>query len=267
MHRIGYRVVICQAPVLRSVFDLIRSSYLRPILASVDEASTLLHAHPKSTAVVYLCSPQNPTGAVLHVDDVGSLIADVQRTASAVVIDSVYDSYCFTRSLDVRDYGRLPPASVTFVNSMSKNYGAPGIRIGWLVGNSDLIGQLIVRQEYESIAVNGLGQAAAIDLLDAGNSELIARVADGRSQVQDWWLARGNYPELRIDGGTQAALPVLASTDPEKLADDLMLRHDVVVSSSANYRGVSYPFLRLPLGVPRARLDTILSAYDQVHQE
>ena len=88
--------------------------------------------------VVWLCSPNNPTGVSLK----ASLIADAVKTADAyggfVVLDEAYAAFVQAR--------KQPPerlnagANLIIVRSMTKDFGIPGLRLGYITAEPELIG-------------------------------------------------------------------------------------------------------------------------------
>ena len=85
-------------------------------------------------ALVYFCSPNNPTGAVATKTQLASLVAAVREKGSLIIFDSAYSAY-------IRDPG-LPRSIFEIegarecaieVNSFSKPIGFTGVRLGWTI--------------------------------------------------------------------------------------------------------------------------------------
>jgi len=258
--------VICQAPVFRAVGEQLASLVSRVEFVSLASRSGRdlsalagsLQSH--NIAAVYLDSPNNPTGDVLSVDQLEGLHSLCNSTGAILIADIVYADFLLTSEPfvhpavgDANRWNRL-----FVVNSVSKAYAAPGLRIGWVLSSPSNIQMLASCLERESIAVSRFGQLYAAQLLEHGNEALIATVRRGAEVVAE--LAAGMPgAELRTaDGGTQFLLE-LADLDAEWLADHLLRSHRLLVATSANCIAGGRPHLRLPLGHPPEDLAAALS--------
>ena len=88
------------------------------------------------TQLVFLCNPNNPTGALL---DSNRLQRFIKGTNALVVVDEAYIDFARTESLiaTVNEYPNL-----IVVRTLSKAYGLAGARLGVAVGNPKIIGWL-----------------------------------------------------------------------------------------------------------------------------
>jgi aspartate/methionine/tyrosine aminotransferase len=95
----------------------------------LDELESLLRA---DTAMVYVNTPHNPTGSHMSPAVFERLIEILRERGVALLSDEVY------RGLEHDPRARLPAACDVYdralsLNTVSKSYGLPGLRIGWLV--------------------------------------------------------------------------------------------------------------------------------------
>lgn len=172
------------------------------------------------TRVVIVCSPNNPTGAVVTAADFERLIAAVPPDL-LVVLD---EAYCeFVQRGDGPDSPvdgdtvvcRHP--NVVVLRTFSKAWGLAGLRVGYALGAADVLNA--ARACSITFSVSDLAQAAALISLDH-EDELLQRVqalAARRDQVwrrlteQGWTVPRpfGNFVWLPTGDGTDQAAAVL----------------------------------------------------------
>lgn len=150
-----------------------------------DELNALVT--PRTRAVV-ICNPNNPTGARLEEVFVDAVCRAAARVGAWVISDEIYRGAerlaDDTPSAWDRGYER---AVVT--SGLSKAYGLPGLRIGWVAGPPDLISELWAVHDYTSIAPGALNDRLARIALDpAARERIIARTRA---------IIRANYPLVR----------------------------------------------------------------------
>ena len=82
------------------------------------------------TKYVSITLPHNPTGVTMSEADLRSLVGLVERAGCRLLVDETYREMTFGEPLPVA--ATLSPRAIS-VSSLSKTYGIPGIRSGWLV--------------------------------------------------------------------------------------------------------------------------------------
>jgi beta-methylarginine biosynthesis bifunctional aminotransferase len=163
-----------------------------------------------------------------------------------LVVDQVYDSFFEVGCPPISPLIAAADWRYLFaVNSLSKNYGAPGLRTGWVISASQNITKLGATLERECVAVAGPSQEAAALLLRRGNQALIQAVKR-RKQIIAQHLAC--LPMIRYcvpEGGVQfyAKLPV---DDIEAFADFAMLKFRLILTTAGNFAGATGPYIRIP---------------------
>ncbi len=92
-------------------------------------------------AVIYLCSPNNPTGAVYNRDGLTSWVDYANKTGSLIIFDSAYEAYIPKERRDVpRSIFEIPGARTCAVEvcSLSKTAGFTGTRCAWTIIPTEL---------------------------------------------------------------------------------------------------------------------------------
>ncbi|NMH68830.1 histidinol-phosphate transaminase [Bacillus sp. RO3] len=122
------------------------------------QLSKMLEEVDETTSVVWLCSPNNPTGEYIRREELVSFLDEVPSHV-LVVLDEAYYEYVVAE--DYYDSLELlktyPQLLVT--RTFSKAYGLAGFRVGFGVANEEVIGKLEpIREPFNN---NALGQGAA----------------------------------------------------------------------------------------------------------
>ncbi|GAB2740750.1 histidinol-phosphate transaminase [Salinifilum aidingensis] len=146
------------------------------------DLEAILSAITPRTRVVFVCTPNNPTGTALSP---GALEAFLDRVPEHVLValDEAY--FEFDDATDAIDGVALALRrdNVLALRTFSKAYGLAGLRVGYAVGPERVVEA--VRKVCIPFSVNALAQAAALACVDAGE-ELGARcgeVVGERSRV------------------------------------------------------------------------------------
>lgn len=120
-------------------------------------ASKLLEASDEHTKLIFLCSPNNPTGNNLCRQEVITLINDFQ---GLVVVDEAYIDFSNEPSLS-KELERYP--NLIVLQTLSKAWGCAAIRLGMAFASAEIIGILNkIKYPYN---VNRLTQQEAIQMM------------------------------------------------------------------------------------------------------
>lgn len=168
------------------------------------------------TRLIFVCNPNNPTGALVTTGELDAFLARVPEDI-LVVVDEAYVH--FNRNPDTADgidfFRRYP--NVAVLHTFSKAYGLAGLRIGYAIAQPDIAANL--RRASLPFGVTDLAQRAAVASLDA-EAELAERVdtiVAERARVIDGLRALGwqvadsfaNFVWLRTGVHTDAVNAVL----------------------------------------------------------
>ena len=165
-----------------------------------DELRQLVEQHrPK---LISLTTPHNPTGAMLSAGDLHLVAELAEKYDSYVLVDETY-----------RDLAHilLPPLAATIsnrfisVSSMSKTYGLPGIRIGWLVcKNKRLMETLLAAKEQIFICNSVVDEEIAYQTLLKKQQLLPPIIADIKNKLAlltNWLKTEPMLDCVLPDGG------------------------------------------------------------------
>lgn len=139
--------------------------------------------------VIYLCSPNNPTGTVLSRAAVERV---VERAPGIVIIDEAYAE--FASGPGFLDLARTRP-NVLVTRTFSKAYGLAGMRVGWAVGAPALVAE--VEKARGPYMLTALSEAMAVAVLTEDQDWVKARAreaVDNRERLREELLALGLRP-------------------------------------------------------------------------
>ncbi len=149
---------------------------LRPD-GSHDVKAMLAAAKARPTGLLYVCSPNNPTGTVTSRDDVAWLLAN-QPAGTAMLLDEAYIHFC-----DEPPGADLVAAAkeVVVLRTFSKIYGMAGLRAGFAMARPDLLQRVA---SYKAGAMPATAMAAARAMLE--DPQLVPeRKASNRKRRED----------------------------------------------------------------------------------
>ncbi len=119
---------------------------------------------PKAKLLV-LSFPNNPTGAIMNREDLLPIAEFVVKHDLLVLADDIYSDLTYDGTHV--SFASLPGMHdrTLFVSGFSKSYAMTGWRIGYVAGNSDLIGGMTRIHQYTMLCAPIMGQIAAIEAL------------------------------------------------------------------------------------------------------
>jgi Aspartate/tyrosine/aromatic aminotransferase len=156
-----------------------------------------LDAHPR-TAVAIVNHPSNPAGAGASADALAAVAAACEERGVLLVSDEVYrELYLGTKQpslAEVTSYGVV-------TGSVSKAWGAPGLRVGWAIGDEEILEAARLVHNNMVSCVPRPSQEAALALLEESGSILPA----ARAEIRRRWDALSGA--LKAELGVSAKVP------------------------------------------------------------
>jgi aspartate/methionine/tyrosine aminotransferase len=171
------------------------------------------------TKVIAICNPNNPTGARLTASELNDISRIAARTGAWVISDEIYRGAELDHAETPTFFGRYDRAIIT--SGLSKAFGLPGLRIGWVVGPPGLIEDLWGVHDYTSIAPGAVNDRLARVALAPARRELILARTRG--------IVGANYPIVRR--WIEKRAPKLEHTPPEAGAIVFVRYHHAINST------------------------------------
>ena len=111
------------------------------------------------TRMVYVSNPNNPTGAVLSEASMRRIVGRCETVGAWLLADEVYRGAEVSGPLTMSFWGMSDRVIVT--SGLSKAWGIPGVRIGWIVGPKDLIAECWSQHDSLTICPGKLSDRVA----------------------------------------------------------------------------------------------------------
>jgi hypothetical protein len=155
--------------VPRSLQAPVRTFRLRPERQWEPDWDEFERAVTPRTRLVYLSNPNNPSGAVLSDEAMRRIVGRCEDTKTWLLADEVYLGAELEGERTRSFWGMSDKVIVT--SGLSKAYGIPGVRIGWIVGPPALVATCWSQHDYLTIGPNKLSDMVARVAVQAENRE------------------------------------------------------------------------------------------------
>jgi aspartate/methionine/tyrosine aminotransferase len=242
----------------------LRAFHLREERGWAPDLDELNDAVSEKTNLIAVCNPNNPTGYILTEEEMDDTVAAAARVGAWLLADEVYSgAERLTDTQTPSFWGRYD--KVLAMGSLSKAYGLPGLRIGWVVGPMDTVDAIWARHEYTTISATTLSnRLAAIALSPKVRPRLIQRARDYIRRgfpILDGWLEshQGVFTLVPPQAAAIAFPRYHLDVNSTELVERLMREQSVFIVPGDHF-GLDH-YLRISFGLPphylRAGLDRI----------
>lgn len=212
------------------------------------------------TRAIVVTNPNNPTGAILEDGEMREIVAAADRVGAWLVADEVYIGAELEGERTPSFWGRYDRLLIT--NGLSKAYGLPGLRIGWIVGPPDQVEEIWGYKDYTTIAPGTLSDLCARAALRPDVRERIRRrtrriLNANLPALRAWLDAQGDlFRYVPPRAGAIAYVRYAVDVSSGELAQRLKDEQDVLVVPGEQFGMDRY--LRIGYGVPKPELEEAL---------
>lgn len=159
------------------------------------------HLITPSTKLISVTSPHNPTGVVIPWADLEELANMAKRAEAYLLVDETYRDLTLSPAPLAASLG----SHVISVSSLSKTYGVPGLRVGWLICRDQLVTtRFLAAKEQIALAHSVVDEALALKLMRRRHKlmpEILQRVMDHRELVEQWLRGERRLSWVKPEGG------------------------------------------------------------------
>jgi hypothetical protein len=227
----------------------------------LDALATVVNAR---TRAICVCQPNNPTGQILSQAEVQSVVRIADQHGTWILADEVYRGAERSAEESPSFSGRGERIVVT--GGLSKVYGLPGLRIGWLVGPRERIAAALEIKDYTTIAPATLSESLAEIALER-RKQLLERarflINERWPLLEDW--AAGHSRVLHWTPPAAGAICFFSyqyPIDSMPLVDRLIREYSTMIVPGIHLRAERH--LRIGFGMPSRVLHSGLAAIDRL---
>ncbi|MDY3086447.1 MAG: aminotransferase class I/II-fold pyridoxal phosphate-dependent enzyme [Blautia sp.] len=127
---------------------------------------------PKSKALI-LSFPNNPTGAIMEKEDLEAIVDVIKEHHILVISDEIYSELTYGKEhVSIASLPGMKEYSIV-INGFSKGFAMTGWRLGYALGNKEILKQMIKIHQYAIMCAPTVSQYAAIEAMYNGDQDVI----------------------------------------------------------------------------------------------
>lgn len=201
---------------------------------------SILDSINSRTKIIFLCTPNNPTGGIIEKEDIKKIL---ESTDSLVVVDEAYFEFSGENNSDlINDYD-----NVFILRTFSKVMGLAGMRIGYGLGNSRLIGYM--KRVKPVFSLTRPSQIAAKATLD--DKDYISESTRVSIESRDYlYRELSKIPQLDVyESKANYLLVDIRRTGMDStLICEKLLERGIIVRDCRSFRGLDDYWIRVSVG-------------------
>lgn len=182
---------------------------------NIDELKKLIKPNTK---FIILNNANNPTGTILDRKFLEQVVDIAREIDAYIVVDEVYkpltDDVDYVSIIDLYEKGIA-------TNSLSKTYSTPGIRLGWVVANSEVTEQLRKYRDYTMICAGVFDDALGTLILK--NKEQVlnrnAKIVENNLKILTEWVENDPNVSMIYPGNVSTSFVKFNHLNPDKTED------------------------------------------------
>jgi len=222
------------------------------------------------TKLIAICNPNNPTGRILTEAEMDAIVGVAREAGAWILADEVYAGAEREREEQTPTfYGRYE--KVLAVGSLSKAYGLPGLRLGWVVAPAETLDEIWARHEYVTLSATMLSNhLAALALSPEVRPRIITRtrsyIRDGFPVLERWMRSQeGVFSFTPPDAAAIAFVRYNLDIGAEAFTDRLREEKSVMIVPGDHF-GMER-CLRISFGLPHDYLEPALGRIGELISE
>ncbi len=221
------------------------------------------------TRMIVICNPNNPTGSVLSEADMAGVARVADKTGAYILSDEIYRG-SELQGQESKSFHDVYDRAI-ILSGLSKAMAHPGLRIGWIAAEKQVVDECWHRHDYTSISTGIISQYAGAKLLEPERRQSILNrgrdiLKSNLDYLTDWIKGHKNrFHLIPPRAGGMAFVHYELPINSSELTDRLRLEKSVFVVPGDWYGMDAY--LRFGIGCHQDVLRESLELFDQFLDE
>ncbi|HTX61356.1 MAG TPA: aminotransferase class I/II-fold pyridoxal phosphate-dependent enzyme, partial [Methanobacterium sp.] len=202
--------------------------------------NSVLESITPRTRIIFLCTPNNPTGALIDRNDI---ITILENTNALVVVDEAYFEFSGTNNVDLlEEYDNL-----FILRTFSKVLGLAGMRIGYGLGNTPFIDY--IKRVKPVFSLTRLSQVAAnASLKDQDYIEKSVKLSVKSREYLYQELSKISKLEVYDSQANYLLVDIRKTGMKSKILCEELLKKGIIVRDCSSFRGLDEHWIRVSVG-------------------
>ena len=233
------------------------------------DIDSLRKAIKKSTRVIVVTNPNNPTGYVLSEDEMQVIIDEAKRVDAWILADEIYRGAEVNGPLSPTFWGRYDKVVIT--SGLSKAFGLPGLRSGWIVAPPKLISHLVEYHDYLTLTPSHLSDYLADIVMEPTRRDQILRrtqdiIASHLPVLEQWIASHADILQYSAPAaGAIATVKYRLPVSSETILNRLLHEQSVLITPGKHF-GIGR-YIRIGFGYDLEQTKKALGRIDVLFEE
>jgi aspartate/methionine/tyrosine aminotransferase len=198
----------------------------------------------RKTKFIVITNPNNPTGSVLNQEEMSEIIRVARKANAWLLVDEIYRGAEVSGPLSPTFWGSYDKVIIT--SGLSKAFGLPGLRIGWIVASPKTIAQLCAYRDYTTLTPALLSDRLARIVMEPARRERVlertrAIIRRNLPKLETWIHSHDDiFTYIPPMAGAIAYFKYRLPITSTKLFDQLREERSVLITPGDHFGGGRY---------------------------
>jgi aspartate/methionine/tyrosine aminotransferase len=203
------------------------------------DIESLHRAVTRETRLIVVTNPNNPTGSVLNESEMQEVVRVARKARAWLLVDEIYRGAEVDGPISPTFWGRYHQVLIT--SGLSKAFGLPGLRIGWIVGPPKTLAQLCRYRDYTTLTPTILSDRLARVAMEPKRREQILErtrsiIRRNLPKLEQWIHAHDDiFTYIRPSAGAIAFFRYKLPISSAALFDRLIKERSVLVTPGDHF--------------------------------
>ncbi|MBS1849394.1 MAG: aminotransferase class I/II-fold pyridoxal phosphate-dependent enzyme [Acidobacteria bacterium] len=207
------------------------------------DVESLRKAVTRKTGLIVVTNPNNPTGSVLNSQEMDEIVRIARRANAWLLVDEIYRGAEVSGPISPSFWGRYDKVIVT--SGLSKAFGAPGLRIGWIVAPPKTIAKLCQYRDYTTLTPTLLSDRLARVMMEPERREKILQrtrsiIRRNLPRLEAWIRAHDIFTYIPPQAGAIAYVRYKLPISSAALFDKLRKEYSVLITPGDHFGAGKY---------------------------